>query len=378
LFTPSDSINVVSVAVIGGLSELTGPLLGAAYLVGIPGFFELNLSALAGLNAAWLILVLEQPRGLWGLLASTRASVIDQVARWHGIDPATARLEVEPDDDPAAVVLETVEMGTTRIDRRGGDETDQLLVVNSVTKSFGSVTAVDKVSLTVARGETLGLIGPNGAGKTTLFELISGFVQPNEGSVSFDGVDISRRTPEARSAMGLVRSFQNASMFPTMTARDIIMLARQHAAPTSAIDRSVNDTLRMFGLSALADQPVRRLSTGTRRIVELAANLALGPRLLLLDEPSAGIAQAETEALGSVIEKIRDSYGITIVVIEHDMPMLSAICDRMIALELGSIIAEGTPTEIQSNEAVIRSYLGDDPIAIARSGSPDRRRGTSF
>lgn len=378
LFTPSDSINVVSVAVIGGLSELTGPLLGAAYLVGIPGFFELNLSALAGLNAAWLILVLEQPRGLWGLLASTRASVIDQVARWHGIDPATARLEVEPDDDPAAVVLETGEMGTTRIDRRGGDETDQLLVVNSVTKSFGSVTAVDKVSLAVARGETLGLIGPNGAGKTTLFELISGFVQPNEGSVSFDGVDISRRTPEARSAMGLVRSFQNASMFPTMTARDIIMLARQHAAPTSAIDRSVNDTLRMFGLSALADQPVRRLSTGTRRIVELAANLALGPRLLLLDEPSAGIAQAETEALGSVIEKIRDSYGITIVVIEHDMPMLSAICDRMIALELGSIIAEGTPTEIQSNEAVIRSYLGDDPIAIARSGSPDRRRGTSF
>jgi len=178
--------------------------------------------------------------------------------------------------------------------------------------------------------------------------------------------------------MGLVRSFQNASMFPTMTARDIIMLAQQHAAPTSAIDRSVNDTLRMFGLSALADQPVRRLSTGTRRIVELAANLALGPRLLLLDEPSAGIAQAETEALGSVIEKIRDSYGITIVVIEHDMPMLSAICDRMIALELGSIIAEGTPAEIQSNEAVIRSYLGDDPIAIARSGSPDRRRGTTF
>jgi ABC-type branched-subunit amino acid transport system ATPase component len=177
--------------------------------------------------------------------------------------------------------------------------------------------------------------------------------------------------------MGLVRSFQNASMFPTMTARDIIMLAQQHAA-TSAIDLSVNDTLRMFGLSALADQPVRRLSTGTRRIVELAANVALGPRLLLLDEPSAGIAQAETEALGSVIEKIRDSYGITIVVIEHDMPMLSAICDRMIALELGSIIAEGTPAEIQSNEAVIRSYLGEDPIVIARSGSPDRRRDTSF
>jgi ABC-type branched-subunit amino acid transport system ATPase component/ABC-type branched-subunit amino acid transport system permease subunit len=366
LFTPSDSINVVSVAVIGGLSELTGPLLGAAYLVGIPGFFELELSALAGLNAVWLILVLEQPRGLWGLVASTRANVIDQVARWHGIDPTAARLEVEPTSDPADVVLATSEAGMTRT---GGGETDQLLVVNSVTKSFGSVTAVNEVSLAVTRGETLGLIGSNGAGKTTLFELIAGFVQPNAGSVTFDGIDISRRTPEARSAMGLVRSFQNASLFPTLTGRDIIMLAQQHAAPTSAIDRSVNDTLTMFGLSALADQPVRHLSTGTRRIVELAANVTLGPQLLLLDEPSAGIAQAETEALGSVIEKIRDSYGVTIVVIEHDMPMLSAICDRMIALELGSIIAEGTPAEIQSNEAVIRSYLGDDPAAINRSGS---------
>ncbi|MDG2219703.1 MAG: branched-chain amino acid ABC transporter permease/ATP-binding protein [Acidimicrobiales bacterium] len=364
LFTPSDSINVVSVAVIGGLSELTGPLLGAAYLVGIPGFFELELSALAGLNAIWLILILEQPRGLWGLLASTRANVIDQVARWHGVDPVRARREAEPTSDPAEVVLPTSEPGTTRT----ADGTDQLLVVSSVTKSFGSLTAVNDVSLSVARGETLGLIGSNGAGKTTLFEIIAGFVEPNAGSVSFDGSEISTRTPEARSAMGLVRSFQNASLFPTMTGRDIITLARQHADPTSTINQSVNDTLTMFGLSALADQPVRNLSTGTRRIVELAANVVLGPELLLLDEPSAGIAQAETEALGSVIENIRDSYGVTIVVIEHDMPMLSAICDRMIALELGSIIAEGTPAEIQSNEAVIRSYLGDDPAAIARSG----------
>ena len=388
IFTPSDSINVVSLAVIGGLSELTGPLLGAAYLIGIRDFFDLELSALAGLNAAWLILILEQPRGIHGLLSSTRNSLIDQIARLRGVDTAAARGEAaETEADSAAVAVTALQPGpeTDRTSVAPGPgepartATAALLEVRGVSKRFGDLAAVDGVSLRVEQGDTLGLIGPNGAGKTTLFELISGHLRPDSGTVSFDGSDITRLAPEARSRRGMVRSFQNALLFPTMTPRDIVFLAHQRALGHrfvlggSSAERNLEDrtseTLAAFGLSGLADQPVRLLSTGTRRLVELAANVALGPRLLLMDEPSAGIAQAETEALGSAIARIRDALGVTLVVIEHDMPLLTSVCDRLIAMETGSIIAEGTPDEVQADPLVVASYLGTDPAAISRSGS---------
>ena len=372
IFTPSDSINVVSLAVIGGLSELTGPLFGAAYLIGIREFFDLELSALAGLNAAWLILILEQPRGIHGLLASTRQHLIDQIARLRGIDPAQARSA--PADHEAGEMSVT---GATSA--RAPSAAGVLLEVNGLSRSFGDLVAVDDVSFSVVEGEALGLIGPNGAGKTTLFELASGYLRPHAGTVSFAGADITRLPPEARSRRGMVRSFQNAPLFPTMTPHDIIFLANQHAlghrfvVGGSRAERRLEDltseTLAMFGLSGLADQPVSLLSTGTRRLVELAANVALRPRLLLMDEPSAGIAQAETEALGEVITQIRHAYGITLVVIEHDMPLLTSVCDRLIAMEVGAVIAEGTPAEVQADPAVVRSYLGGDPAVIARSGS---------
>ena len=372
IFTPSDSINVVSLAVIGGLSELTGPLFGAAYLIGIREFFDLELSALAGLNAAWLILILEQPRGFHGLLETTRRNLIDQIARLRGVDPVAARDEGAEHEAGAASVVPAESAPPTR---SGGT----VLEVRGLTRSFGELVAVDDVSFTVTEGETLGLIGPNGAGKTTVFELVSGYLRPHAGTVLFEGVDVTGLPPEARSRRGMVRSFQNAPLFPTMTPRDIVFLANQRAhqhgfvVGGSRTERELedltSDTLAMFGLNQLADQPVSLLSTGTRRLVELAANVALRPRLLLMDEPSAGIAQAETEALGAVIAQIRLAYGITLVVIEHDMPLLTSVCDRLIALEVGAVIAEGTPAEVQADPAVVQSYLGGDPTAIARSGS---------
>ena len=372
IFTPSDSINVVSLAVIGGLSELTGPLFGAAYLIGVREFFDLELSALAGLNAAWLILILEQPRGFHGLLETTRRNLIDQIARLRGIDPVSARNE-EADHEAGAAQVASAVSGPPS--KSGGT----VLEVSGLTRSFGDLVAVDEVSFTVDEGETLGLIGPNGAGKTTVFELVSGYLRPHAGTVLFEGADVTGMPPEARSRRGLVRSFQNAPLFPTMTPRDIVFLANQRAhhhgfvvggsRAERALDNHTSETLAMFGLSGLADQPVSELSTGTRRLVELAANVALRPRLLLMDEPSAGIAQAETEALGAVIAQIREVYGITLVVIEHDMPLLTSICDRLIALEVGAVIAEGTPAEVQADPAVVQSYLGGDPSAIARSGS---------
>ncbi|WP_419849177.1 ABC transporter permease subunit [Candidatus Poriferisocius sp.] len=372
IFTPSDSINVVSLAVIGGLSELTGPLFGAAYLIGIREFFDLELSALAGLNAAWLILILEQPRGFHGLLETTRRNLIDQIARLRGVDPVAARDEGAEYEAGAASVVSAESAQPTR---SGGT----VLEVMGLTRSFGELVAVDDVSFTVTEGETLGLIGPNGAGKTTVFELVSGYLRPHAGTVLFEGVDVTGLPPEARSRRGLVRSFQNAPLFPTMTPRDIVFLANQRAhqhgfvvggsRTERELEDHTSDTLAMFGLNRLADQPVSVLSTGTRRLVELAANVALRPRLLLMDEPSAGIAQAETEALGTVIAQIRQAYGITLVVIEHDMPLLTSVCDRLIALEVGAVIAEGTPAEVQADPAVVQSYLGGDPTAIARSGS---------
>ncbi|MDE0236992.1 MAG: branched-chain amino acid ABC transporter permease/ATP-binding protein [bacterium] len=372
IFTPSDSINVVSLAVIGGLSELTGPLFGAAYLIGIREFFDLELSALAGLNAAWLILILEQPRGFHGLLETTRRNLIDQIARLRGVDPVAARDEEAEHEAGTASVVPAESAPPTR---SGGT----VLEVGGLTRSFGDLVAVDDVSFTVTEGETLGLIGPNGAGKTTVFELVSGYLRPHAGTVLFEGADVTGLTPEARSRRGLVRSFQNAPLFPTMTPRDIVFLANQRAhqhgfvvggsRTERELEDHTSDTLAMFGLNRLADQPVSLLSTGTRRLVELAANVALRPRLLLMDEPSAGIAQAETEALGAVIAQIRQAYGITLVVIEHDMPLLTSVCDRLIALEVGAVIAEGTPAEVQADPAVVQSYLGGDPTAIARSGS---------
>ena len=375
IFSPSDSINVVAIAVIGGLSELTGPLLGAAYLIGIREFFNLELSALAGLNAAWLILILEQPRGIHGLLTGTRRNLIDQIARLHGIDPdqADAPRTERPITDgaptPAPVAVAAPEDSR---DRRGA-----VLEVRGLVKQFGDLRAVDDVSFRVEAGETLGLIGPNGAGKTTVFELVSGYLRPQTGSVIFHGTDITALSPEARSRRGLVRSFQNASLFATMTPREIVFVACQSAAGHgfvlggSRVERAIEDqadeTLAAFGLGAVGDQPVAALSTGTRRLVELAANVALRPRLLLMDEPSAGIAQAETEALGEVIVQIREAYEVTLVVIEHDMPLLASVCDRMIALEVGRIIAQGTPAEVQADPAVVRSYLGGGPDTKERS-----------
>jgi ABC-type branched-subunit amino acid transport system ATPase component len=255
------------------------------------------------------------------------------------------------------------------------------LTVEGVGRRFGGVVAVDQVSFEVAPGEILGVIGPNGAGKTTCFEIVAGFTRPDQGRIVFDGMDVTAATPEERAREGLVRSFQDAALFPTLTVHETVMVALESVEPTqlwtSALGirsaerdkaAAADQILEQMRLTSYARHAVGELSTGTRRVVEIACMLALKPRVLLLDEPSAGIAQSESDALGDLLLAIRDELGTTMVIIEHDLPLLSRLCDRMVAMNLGRVIASGTPDAVRSDPAVVTSYLGADQAAIHRSG----------
>jgi branched-chain amino acid transport system ATP-binding protein len=260
-------------------------------------------------------------------------------------------------------------------------------------KRFGGITAVDAVDLTIEPGRIVGLIGHNGAGKTTLFDLISGFQTADHGRIHLGDLDVTDLPPHRRAVAGLGRSFQEARLFPGLDVRETVVVALdQHLAchdpvaaalalPASveaeaAAARRADELLDLLGLTGFATTPVGDLSTGTRRIVELACVLAADPAVILLDEPSAGVAQKDTEALGPLLRRVQAATGSAIVVIEHDMALLSSLCDELVALELGGVIARGTPDEVLAHPEVIASYLGTDDTAIQRSGStrPTRRR----
>jgi ABC-type branched-subunit amino acid transport system ATPase component/predicted MFS family arabinose efflux permease len=260
------------------------------------------------------------------------------------------------------------------------------LEVVDVGVAFGGIRAVDGVSLAVAPGEVVGIIGPNGAGKTTLFDLISGFTRADRGRVLLGGVDLSRLRPDGRARAGLGRSFQDARLFPALTVEETIAVALERwvqvrdpfnpalhlpAAFDSeqAVHHRVDELIDLLNLEAFRSKFVSELSTGSRRVVDLACVVAHRPSVVLLDEPSSGIAQRETEALGPLLLRIRDELGASLVVIEHDMPLVTAIADRLVALEQGHLITAGPPHEVLHHPGVIASYLGATEAVIARSGS---------
>ncbi|MYH97591.1 MAG: ABC transporter ATP-binding protein, partial [Acidimicrobiia bacterium] len=251
---------------------------------------------------------------------------------------------------------------------------------------FGGRLAVDNAHVEVAPGEIVGLIGPNGAGKSTLMNAIGGFV-PSKGRVELYGVPIHRLRPAERSRRGLGRTFQAATLFPELTVRESVLVAASSAPspnPRRLVPRRManaarsargqrasqtqaGDLIDFLGLGRYADRQIADLSTGTRRIVELAGLLALNAQMLCLDEPTAGVAQREAEAFGPLIVEIRRHLNAAMLIVEHDMPLIMSISDRVYCLEAGSIIAQGTPPEVRTNPAVITSYLGLDTRAIDRS-----------
>jgi branched-chain amino acid transport system ATP-binding protein len=250
-----------------------------------------------------------------------------------------------------------------------------MLEISGVTQLFGGVTALDDVTFSAAKGEITGVIGPNGAGKTTLFNIITGIYQQTSGRVSLEGKDVSGLPPERLACRGMVRTFQNIELFGQMTVLENVMVGL-HTKSASGIlscalkmpwsiaeERRIrSEALKWLEFTAIADLAsvtAGNLPFGKGRLLEIARALAVGPAIVLMDEPAAGLNSQETQALARLIQRIR-GMGITVVLVEHDMELVMDICDRIVVLNLGRKLAEGTPREIQENPEVIAAYLGEE------------------
>jgi branched-chain amino acid transport system ATP-binding protein len=292
--------------------------------------------------------------------------------------PADVPAEV-PAEVPAAVAVRAREP-----EREGAAEPDRL-AVDALSVSFGGIRAVDEVSFSVAPREVVGLIGPNGAGKTTLLDLVSGFLRPDGGHVRLGGVDVTERPAHARASAGLGRSFQDSRLFPSLTVSETLLVALERwldvrdplnaafrlppfVESEAAAAHRVDELIDLLGLGAFRNKFIGELSTGSRRVVDLGCVLAHGPSVVLLDEPSSGIAQREAEALVPLLARIRDALDASLVVIEHDMSLISSVSDRLVALDQGRVVTIGTPDEVLAHPEVVESYLGGDRAVISRSG----------
>jgi len=261
------------------------------------------------------------------------------------------------------------------------------LEVRGISLSFGGNAALNDASLHADHGEIVGIVGPNGAGKTTLFDVISGFLHPDTGLVELAGVDVTDRTASARARLGLGRSFQDSRLFSALTVRDALAVSLERFTDVSdpfnamlrlplqvrteaAVRRRVDELLDMFGLDRYADNLVNELSTGSRRLVDLAAVVAHQPSVVLLDEPSSGVAQREVEAMVGLLRTVRDRLDATMLIVEHDIAFIAQLADRLVAMDRGTVLTSGPPRQVLESPVVGEAFLGSDPLARSRSGVP--------
>ena len=251
---------------------------------------------------------------------------------------------------------------------------ENVLHIDHLTMRFGGVVAVNDLSMDLNRGEIVALIGPNGAGKTTAFNMVTGVYTPTSGKITLMGQDITGRRPDEITKLGIARTFQNIRLFSSMTVFENVLTA-QHLRRSSNVFTALfrlnrtedhrmriktMDLLETVGLQDLKDELATSLPYGRQRLLEISRALATEPKLLLLDEPAAGMNPQETEELGAFIRKIRNNFSLTIFIIEHHMNLVMDISDRIYVIDFGKWIADGVPEEIQNNEAVINAYLGGD------------------
>jgi ABC-type branched-subunit amino acid transport system ATPase component/ABC-type branched-subunit amino acid transport system permease subunit len=395
-FTADVSVAILAVPVIGGLGSIAGGVAAAVLLYGLTFFLGPEVSGLFGelgqnlgfslfLAGSGVVgVVMHFPNGLAGAAQAWWQRYLDRRAG-RADDSAV---------ESAPTLPVRVEGISADLDLDGPgtapytDETAEPalpLRVTGVRVHFGGVVALDGPDITVGRGEIVGLIGTNGAGKTTLMNVISGVLPCDRGSVMLFGNEVIDLPPDFRAAFGVARSFQDATLFAGLTVRETIQVALAYRDKVGLLPamlwapwvreserrtrRAADDVIARFGLTPWADARTAELSTGTRRICDLAAQVAAEPKLILLDEPTAGVAQREAEAFGPLLRQIRDELECSVLIVEHDMPLLMGLCDRVYALEAGRVIAEGTPTEIRNDLRVVASYLGTRDDAITRSGA---------
>lgn len=368
-FLVNDSLVLVSLVVIGGLGSTTGPVLGALWVIGLPAIAPSNtLVPLLTSSLGLLILLLYFPSGLVGVAHKVREAILTAAERRLPEEEAAPR-----------IVPATVRFRPVDVVEMSGD----VLVTHEVSVRFGGVAALSNVSIRIGAQEVVGLIGANGAGKSTLMNAIGGYVS-SSGRIDLLGQDVSHLPSSKRARQGLGRTFQAAKLFPELTVRETVQVALESRRRTGLLSTALafppaisrerakraeaTEIIDFLGLGRYAEHYISDLSTGTRRIVELAGLIALSARVLCLDEPTAGVAQRETEAFGPLLLEIRREMQASMVVIEHDMPLVMGMSDRVYCLEAGTVIAEGLPDAVRNDPKVVASYLGTDERAITRSG----------
>lgn len=343
-FSLSESIVFLTMALLGGVGSVFGTALGAFLLILLPESLRfLKEYYLAVYGVAVVLIMIFMPEGIWGVLDILRR----RVATARTLEGVIAPLRITPDRDDAKYVLET----------RG------------MSKFFGGLKALNGIDLHVRRNEIHALLGPNGSGKTTCVNVLSGLYMPTAGRILFEGRDVTGRAPHRLAALGLARTFQNIRLFTSMTCLENVMIGAQRSGADLGSDGGnaearARSALDFVGLIDRADHLVTKLSYGMQRKIEIARALAANPRLLLLDEPAAGLNLSEKQQLVDLLLRMK-GLGLTILIIEHDMALIDSVADAITVLNFGQRISSGSPGHVLNDPAVVKAYLGEPRTHVA-------------
>jgi branched-chain amino acid transport system permease protein len=340
-FSFAESVVFLTMALLGGARSACGAALGTALLILLPEWLRfLKTTYLAVYGGAVILIMVFMPEGIWGFLETLRRQLWPPVARPFGqVVPLPLTNQAARDND--SIILE----------------------VNQLSKHFGGLKAVDEVELSVRCNTVHALVGPNGSGKTTLLNVLSGIYKPTKGRLFFEGQLVTRLLPHERTGCGICRTFQNIRLFTSMSVLENTIIGAERpgnevAATSSGVEQHALGALDFVRLAELRDQPVQSLSYGHQRLAEIARALAGSPKLLLLDEPGAGLNTIEKNELVQLLKRLK-GHGLTILIIDHDMSLVEQVADRITVLNFGRRIADGPPAEVLRNPEVMTAYLGN-------------------